>query len=500
MLLLLLACAPDESPGCEPGRSLDCACTDGGAGAQVCGADGTWGDCACVAPETDTDTDVDTDEPEDTDDTDIVDTAEPDDTDTGIPDDTGTAPPAPLQVYLLAGQSNMDGYGYVTGLPPSLQVAQGDVRLFWSGLGAWSDLAPSSYGSYYGIEYFGPEVTFGRALAEADPLGSFALIKHAVGGTDLASYWYPGTYRADPAQGAGYRDFLTTIDAALTDLDAEGTDWEIAGMIWMQGESDAFTPEMAAAYESNLTTFIGRVRDDVAAPEMPFSIGKIHCPTCTYGDVVRAGEDGVAATVPHVVAFETTDLPINADNIHYDGSGMRTLGERFAQSLSGEPLSVTPTPAFTLTGGFTTYYSGNFFLGYVFSLDRPITVTDLGTLDYGLTGLSEASQVVLYDAATSGIVARTTLPAYASAPTAPWSYWRYAAIEPVDLEPGSYILASQVYYGSEDLYIFDAGITAADGFTWVEGRHKDYASVGLPTYVSTTPACWFGPNLLFVER
>lgn len=495
-LLLLAACAPDEPLGCEEGRSAECACVDGGAGAQVCGADGVWGACACVADDTDVDdTDVD-----DTDDTDVADTDDTDLPNDTAPDDTGDTPPAPLQVYLLAGQSNMDGYAYVTGLPPDLQVGQADVQLFWSGAWAWTDLVPTSYGAYYGIEYFGPEVTFGRTLADANPAGSYALIKHAVGGTDLAYYWYPGTYRADPTQGEGYRSFLLTIDAALAELDAAGTDWEIAGMIWMQGESDAFDITVAEAYEANLTRFVARVRDDVSTPDMPFAIGKIHCPTCTYGDIVRAGQDYVAATVPGVVAFDTTDLPINADNIHYDGSGMRTLGERFAQALAGTPLSATPTPAFALTGGWNTYYTGNFFLGYVFTVDRPITVTDLGTLDYGLNGLSYSSEVALYDAATSTLVARTTVPAYTSAPTSPWGAWRYAALEPVDLEPGTYIVASQVYNGSPDLYIFDAGITPSPGFTWVEGRHKDYTSVGLPTYVNPTPACWFGPNLLYVER
>ncbi|MES2643453.1 MAG: sialate O-acetylesterase [Myxococcota bacterium] len=476
--LLLLACAPDATP--------ECACIKDDTDAVV-----------DTAPVDTDDTDPPDTAPVDTDDTDPPDTAPVDTDDTGDTDDTVVPP---LQVYLLAGQSNMDGYGYVSGLPPSLQVAQPDVRLYWSGLAAWADLGPASYGSFYGVEYFGPEVTFGRALADGDPGGSYALIKHAVGGTDLLYYWYPGTYRADPSQGEGYRAFLATIDAALAELDAAGTDWEIAGMIWMQGESDAFEITQAEAYGANLTTFIARVRDDVAVPDLPFSIGKIHCPTCVYGDIIRAGQDGVAATVPHVVAFDTSDLPINADGIHYDGSGMRTLGERFVQSLAGAPLSVTPTPAFTLTGGFNSYYTGNFFLGYSFTIDRPITVTDLGTLDYGLNGLAYASEVAIYDAATSTLVARTTVPANSSSPSAPWGAWRYAALEPLDLEPGSYVIASQVYLGSEDLYIFDAGFSAAAGFTWVEGRHKDYASVGLPTYVTSLPGNWFGPNLLYVER
>lgn len=417
------------------------------------------------------------------------------------PSDTASTDPGPLQVYLLAGQSNMDGYAYVSGLPPSLQVAQLDVRLYWSGNARWTALAPASFGTAYGVEYFGPEVTFGRYLADQHPERSFALIKHAVGGTDLAQYWYPGEERDDPTQGDGYQVFLATIDAALAELDAAGTDYEIAGMIWMQGEADAYSYlDWANAYEANLTHFISRVRSDMGVPDLPFAIGKIYCPTCVYGDIVRTAEDAVADADPNVYAFDTDDLPIFNDNIHYDGSGMRTLGERFAQALAEQPLSVTPMPALTLTGGFTANYTGNFFLGYTFAIDRPITVTDVGTLDYGGTGLVYASEVAIYDADTGDLLLRHVIPAYYTAYTSPWGGWRYAAIEPVDLEIGSYVIGSQVFYGSEDIYIYNAGFTAAEGFTWVEGRHKEGQMVGWPGTVSALPGNWFGPNLLFTER
>lgn len=495
-MVLLLACAtPDTATSCEEGRALACACPDGREGAQVCDAKGAWGTCECAAtdsPPPDTAETAETAESAET-----AETAETADT-----SDTAPPEPEPVQVFLLAGQSNMDGYAYVTGLPPSLQTAQDDVWMYWSGNAAWTALAPASYGLvYYGTEYFGPEVTFGHALANAQPDTQVALIKHAVGGTDLATYWNPGESRADPTMGQGYREFLLTTDEALGQLDAEGVDWQIAGMIWMQGESDALTTqEQAEAYEGNLTRFIARVREDVGAPEMPFVLGKIHCPTCTYGDIVRAGEDAVEAADPLVTAFDTDDLPIHNDGIHYDGSGMRTLGQRFAEPFTGITPAATAQPAFALSGSYQSVYTGNFFLGYELRIDRPITLTDLGTLDLGLTGILYSSQVALYDGITHDLITRTTVPAYYSNPTSPWDQWRYVAIEPIDLEPGVYVLASQVYNGSEDVYIHNAEITAADGFVWLEGRHKDGAAVGLPTNVSSAPANWFGPNLLYVER
>ena len=48
-----------EAEGCAPGATQACSCPDGGAGAQSCGDDGTWGGCECAAADGDADGDVD---------------------------------------------------------------------------------------------------------------------------------------------------------------------------------------------------------------------------------------------------------------------------------------------------------------------------------------------------------------------------------------------------------------------------------------------------------
>ena len=70
-------------------------------------------------------------------------------------------------------------------------------------------------------------------------------------------------------------------------------------------------------------------------------------------------------------------------------------------------------------------------------------------------------------------------------------------IDPVDLPPGNYILASQVYSGSADRYLHDAAVSSEPGITWSEGRHANGSTVLYPTNVTTNPASWFGPNFLF---
>lgn len=84
-------------------------------------------------------------------------------------------------MYLLAGQSYMDGYGYQSGLPPAWRVAEPAVRRYGSGSGEFRALAPTSAG---GSPYVGPEVSVGHPfLAEGRRV---ALVKHAVADADPA--------------------------------------------------------------------------------------------------------------------------------------------------------------------------------------------------------------------------------------------------------------------------------------------------------------------------
>ena len=99
----------------------------------------------------------------------------------------------------------------------------------------------------------------------------------------------------DPDMGAGYSTWLTTVRAGLAALEASGEVSRLAGMIWMQGESDAPDLSMAAVYEDNLRNLIARVRQDTGEPALPFALGLIDCIPCGSGrNLVRAAQQLVA--------------------------------------------------------------------------------------------------------------------------------------------------------------------------------------------------------------
>ena len=344
-------------------------------------------------------------------------------------------------------------------------------------------------------------MTFGRALADAGVPA--VLVKHAVGGTDLATYWFPGTTPDAADAGLGFATLADTVAAASAELDAAGAPWEWAGLVWMQGESDATSLEMANAYEANLTGFIDAVRVVTGTPELPVAVGLISTESYwTYADTVRAAERSVADADPLVYAVETDDLPRNTlDLAHYDGPSMRVLGRRFATALL-EQADVdegadAPVAAFTVESGSTDYdFTGT--CGWEFTLDRAVEVTDLG--GYGSTYLYTSADVGIWDADGS-LVVRGNVPSWYDAP-ANWrsNVW-YQAIDPVRLEPGTYRIGIVSWTGDSDRYLNDASGTFGAAVTYTAGVYaKGYWLTWPGTSYSSTTVNFIGPDFLYVEE
>ncbi|MCB9778572.1 MAG: hypothetical protein H6742_08430 [Alphaproteobacteria bacterium] len=416
--------------------------------------------------------------------------------------DSGDSPRT-VRVWVLAGQSNMVGIGQVNGLPPRLQLAQDDVEIWWSGEPRWRPLAPSSAYSSGTARYTGPEVSFGRTLADALPDTDVKLIKHAVGGTDLAAYWHPGEAAGDPAAGEGYATLMDTVDAARDALDAAGIEYRIAGFVWMQGESDAIDADTAAAYQVNLQHLVERVRSDLRDPELPFVLGRIDCTgVCAFRETVRAAQQAVADADPYVFAIETDDLGLYpADPWHYQGLGQRVMGERFAQALLGEEPADTPVAAVTWTGGYSSGYTGNYVVGWRFHLDRAVVVTDMGLLDVGGDGLAHTADVGLWDTDSGALLATATVPSWDAADSTLLDGFRTVAVEPFRLEPGDYVVGAQAFASNPDSYAYNGRIDTPPQVAWLEGRYGVGSALVLPTVVTegtTATASWFGASFRFL--
>ncbi len=126
----------------------------------------------------------------------------------------------------------------------------------------------------------------------------------------------------------------------MQNLKDAGLSPTVAGMLWMQGEADAANAGYAPTYQTNLVSFIGQVRSDFNAPDMPFVIGRI---TTAWGDpvdnaLVRAAQVAVPTLVNNTSWINTDDLEIStAIPPHYGTQGQIDLGTRFANQFIQTP-------------------------------------------------------------------------------------------------------------------------------------------------------------------
>ena len=266
------------------------------------------------------------------------------------------------QVFIVAGQSNGSGRARSKDLPAKFLV-QPDVR-FWfdtdygSTRGAFQDLTPQS-------RYIGPEINLGRVLADSLE-DEVTIIKVSQGGTTLAPFSGRTDWSPD-SPGELYDKLIRNVNEATAAIISRGDTPQLAGMFWMQGESDGKSsgggfhppqPVTANAYEGRLTEFIAKVRGDLSHPELPFFIGEINIgdnPAITvpesnyntsfgawdYTPTIQTAEAAVAAADPRVHFVGTQEFSLLPDFLHFDQAGQLDLGEAFAKSY----LATVPEPS-----------------------------------------------------------------------------------------------------------------------------------------------------------
>jgi len=205
----------------------------------------------------------------------------------------------PVNVFILAGQSNMVGHGFVmaeskrNGGKGSLeQVARDPAsgKVFKQLLnddGSWhvrddvwihyfEKKGKLTVGFGAGEDCIGPELGFGYVVGESirEPV---LLIKLAWGGKSLARDFRPpssggdvGPFYTEVVRGA--REAMDRIGANFPEL--KGRPVKLVGFGWHQGWNDRIDAGFVQEYESNMANFIRDIRRDLGTPDMPFVIAE----------------------------------------------------------------------------------------------------------------------------------------------------------------------------------------------------------------------------------
>ncbi|HET7712570.1 MAG TPA: sialate O-acetylesterase, partial [Thermoanaerobaculia bacterium] len=230
-------------------------------------------------------------------------------------------PEPPLDLFLLAGQSNMAGRGVVEAEDrvPNPRV--------WM-LNRSAEWAPAVDPLHFDkpIAGVGPGRSFGLAIAAANPAVRVGLVPVAVGGSPIAT-WRPGVIHTQ----TGTKPY----DDALNRVRAAKRMGEFRAVLWHQGESDA-TAESAPSYESNLRSVIERLRSDLGSPAIPVLIGQLgrfagH-PWTPLQIQVDAAHRRLASEMRNVAFVSSADLVDKGDGVHFDSASARMLGRRYAEA------------------------------------------------------------------------------------------------------------------------------------------------------------------------
>ena len=238
-------------------------------------------------------------------------------------------------VYLFAGQSNMDGRGLASELSAAQREPMKQAIIFyrnpktdgegWQPLSPKFSLAPKKYKG----ETFGMEMGFAQTMLKANPDTKLALIKGSEGGTNLRKDWKPGTKGDSASQGPLYREFIKTIQMATDKLTKRGDTYTIRGFLWHQGESDS--KKGAKQYQDRLTKLIDRIREDVNVPNLPAVVGEVF--DNGNRDKVREAIQNVAKSSPTVGLVSADGTKTSDPGTHFDTASVLLMGNRYAEQI-----------------------------------------------------------------------------------------------------------------------------------------------------------------------
>lgn len=278
-----------------------------------------------------------------------------------------------VQVYILAGQSNMQGQGVVDFDHPEyynggkgilnnvmknssmaaqyqhIKDAQGkyivrdDVfvrHVTKDGL----KLGGLSIGftSYPGKHHIGPEFQFGHVIGDVtrQPV---LLIKTAWGGKSIHQDFRPPSSGGEV--GPFYKQMLAEVEEGLKKMKTEfpqiGKNYELAGFVWFQGWNDMFNEDALKQYEGNLVNLITDVRRALKSPQLPVIIGETGNMGTDAGDnmkQLRLSQKNAAKQLAHAAFVKTTAFARPKEESPNVGHGHHWFGNAESYFLIGDAM------------------------------------------------------------------------------------------------------------------------------------------------------------------
>jgi len=231
-----------------------------------------------------------------------------------------------LDLWLLCGQSNMKGRGFMPEEPKNdpriVMMHKMDDQWYLARhpLHLTGDAKTFQGHDNAGV---GPGLAFAEVLAAQDKTAAIGLVPCAVGGSSI-KLWQKGAKL--------YEDALRRAKLALQTTAPVKA--RLRGILWLQGEANANAQELPLHAE-RLRAMIEAFRTDLTQPDLPFiacTIGEMQ-PEPRLSDLKAMNEIQLALpkTVPHTACVDARDLKTHiGDSVHFDTAAQNEIGRRFA--------------------------------------------------------------------------------------------------------------------------------------------------------------------------
>ena len=273
----------------------------------------------------------------------------------------------PIKVFILAGQSNMEGQGVVSmdgeqgynggkgNLVWSVQnsksaeklkklknekgewVVRDDVQIsFKAGAKVRKGGLTVGYTGYGGSSHIGPELGFGFVMGDffKEPV---LLIKTAWGGKSLFVDFRPPS--SGGQVGPYYTKMVEEVRTALAELGEQK--YEIEGFVWQQGWNDMVTKPAIPEYAQNLVNLVKDLRKEFKVPNMPVVVGELgNGGPVKSGDMFefRKAQEKGTKQIKNALFIKTTDFARPAELSPNTGHGHHWFGNAESYFLIGDAL------------------------------------------------------------------------------------------------------------------------------------------------------------------
>ncbi len=235
-----------------------------------------------------------------------------------------------FDVYLLIGQSNMAGRGYM--LPGD---TSGDIDGVWLLDGSGTPIparnplnACSTVRKDIRHQGINPGTAFGTAIHAATGR-DILLVVNALGGSAIGAWQKDAPLITDTGS-INYGTLQLYAEAVRRTRQAMQYG-QLKGILWHQGESNSSNP---GAYPAQLARMVADLREDLNAPQVPFIAGELaywRATSAQFNLMIR----GIADFIPHSAWISAEDAGplIDESDPHFNRDGQLLLGGRYAEKI-----------------------------------------------------------------------------------------------------------------------------------------------------------------------